>query len=69
MINVTSITAFMSGKGQEIAYSYAVIDENTGATIKQNERGSMTVVNIPGNRDVLESIATVNEYVRSHLEK
>lgn len=69
MKQITSFTAFIDARGQQIAYSYSDINENTGATIKDNERGSITVLPIPKNKEVLEHIAAVNEYVMNHLEE
>lgn len=68
MKKVTSFTAFVNEKGQQLAYSYDDINEDTGATIRENQRGSMTVLPIPKNEDVLAHIAAVNEYLKNQLE-
>lgn len=68
MKQITSFTAFVDARGQQIAYSYSIIDENTGATIQDNIRASITVLDIPKNKDVLANIAAVNEYIMNHLE-
>lgn len=68
MNRISAFTTFAGANGQEIAYAYSVIDEDTGATIKDNQRKSVTVLPIKKNNDVLNAIETVNEYLLKCLE-
>lgn len=68
MKKLTSVTSHTTSEGQRLSYTFSVIDEGTGAVVSSNNRESLVVLDIPANREVLEAIKTVNEYVAGKLE-
>lgn len=68
MKKVTSITMHTTAEGQRLSYTYSVIDETTGTITADNIRESMIVLDIELNRDVLQSINHIKEFVQSKIE-
>lgn len=68
MKKITSVTMHTTSEGQRLSYTYSVIDENSGAVISENNRESLVVLDIPANKEVLENIAAINNYINKKME-
>ena len=68
MKKITSVTIHTTSEGQRLSYTYSVIDENSGAIISENNRESLVVLDIPVNKEVLENIAGINNYINKKME-
>lgn len=65
---LTSVTMHTTSEGQRLSYTHSVVDENTGAIIQDNIRDSMIVMDTKANKDVLEHIGAIKDYVNERLE-
>lgn len=65
---ITSVTMHTTSEGQRLSFTYSVIDANSGAVISENNRESLVVLDIPANKEVLESIANINSYIDKKME-
>lgn len=68
MKKITSVTMHTTSEGQRLSYTYSVIDENSGSVISENNRESLVVLDIPANKEVLENIAAINNYINKKME-
>ncbi len=65
---LTSVTMHTTSEGQRLSYTYSEVNEDTGAIVRDNIRESVIVMDTPANREALEHIAAVKEYVSGKLE-
>ena len=63
MKKLTSVTMHTTSEGQRLSYTYSVVDENSGLITSENNRESLVVLDIPTNRDVLDAVKDINNYV------
>ena len=54
---LTSFTKLTTGEGTRIAYTYSVVDEETGAVISQNNKGNFIVL-LPELKQHLDAVDT-----------
>ena len=59
---LTSFTKLTTGEGTRVAYTYSVIDDNTGEVISQNNKGSFIAI-APALREHLDA---VDSFIREH---
>lgn len=64
---LTSTTIHTTSAGETLSYTYSVIDENTGAVISENNRESMVLLNIPANKEILQHIAAIDDFLNEKL--
>ena len=67
MKKVTSATMHTTSEGQRMSYTYSDIDEDTGKVISENNRESMVVLDIPANKEILEHINAVMDYIKEKM--
>ena len=68
MKKITSITLHNTSEGQRISYTFSEIDENSGAILSDNNRASFVVLDIEANRQALESISVIENFVKTKME-
>lgn len=56
-----------TSEGQRMSYTYSDIDEDTGKVISENNRESMVVLDIPANKEILEHINAVMDYIKEKM--
>ena len=54
---LTSFTKLTTGEGIRVAYTYSVIDDNTGEVISQNNKGSFIAL-VPALKQHLDAVDT-----------
>lgn len=64
---VTSVTLHTTSEGQRISYTYSEVDENSGTVLRDNVRESLIVMDIEANKEALQSISAIKEYVTKRL--
>ena len=64
----TSATLHTTSEGERISYTYSVVDEQTGAVVSSNNRESVVLLDIPANKEILDHVKAVQNYVQERLE-
>lgn len=59
---LTSYTKLITGEGVRIAYTYSVIDDETGEVISQNNKGSFIAM----NSALKGHLTAVDNYIVEH---
>ena len=59
---LTSFTKLTTGEGARVAYTYSVVDEDTGEVISQNNKGSFIVM----NPSVKQNIDAIDNFISEH---
>ena len=59
---LTSFTKLTTGEGTRVAYTYSVVDDNTGEVISQNNKGSFIAM-VPAVKSHLDA---VDQFISEH---
>lgn len=59
---LTSFTKLTTGEGIRVAYTYSVVDDNTGEVISQNNKGSFIAM-VPAVKSHLDA---VDQFISEH---
>lgn len=59
---LTSFTKLTTGEGTRVAYTYSVVDEDTGEVISQNNKGSFIAM----NPSVKQNIDAIDNFISEH---
>lgn len=65
MSMIKKLTSFMklsTGEGDRIAFSYSLIDTDTGKVVSQNERGNFIIL----DDDVAAHVAAIEKYIKEN---
>ena len=65
MSKIKKLTSFMklsTGEGDRIAFSYSVIDTDSGKIIEQNQRGNFLIL----EEGVAEHVAAIEKYIKEN---
>lgn len=64
--NLVSFTHHVVGGINKVSYTYDVIDDN-GNTKEQNVRATISIVPTADNKDVIDAIGIVEQYLKGKL--
>lgn len=62
---IKKLTSFMklsTGEGDRIAFSYSVIDKDSGKIVEQNQRGNFLIL----DDDVVAHVAAIEKYIKEN---
>jgi hypothetical protein len=59
---LTSFTKLTTGEGVRVAYTYSVVDDQTGEVISQNNKGNFIAM----DTSLKNNIAAVETYISEH---
>lgn len=65
MSQIKKLTSFMklsTGEGDRIAFSYSLVDTDTGKVVSQNERGNFIIL----DDDVAAHVAAIEKYIKEN---
>ena len=60
---LTSFTKLTTGEGVRVAYTYSVVDEQTGAVISQNNKGNFIAM----DTSLLNNISAIETFISEHF--
>ena len=60
---LTSFTKLTTGEGVRVAYTYSVVDEQTGAVISQNNKGNFIAM----DTSLLNNITAIETFISEHF--
>ena len=62
---LTSYTKLTTGEGIRVAYTYSIVDEETGDLISQNNKGSFIAI----NSTVKQHLDAIDQFISEHYLK
>ena len=62
---LTSFTKLTTGEGTRVAYTYSIIDDETGEIISQNNKGSFIAM-LP---DLKQHLDAIDQFISEHYLK